>query len=202
MADQKASVLIGATFVVFTITLGQATNQGLTLPCLLLGLSSFIAAALGVLAIVPATRTIRGLNANTLFFGAFADLSEDEFKTRLTDILLDPHATIQAMLREVYQMGMVLHRKKYRYLSFACRIFLAGLLATFIAFLWQNPGPLRICGSAQGSVVRASAAPCTRRRSRRDRAVRRSSAARSRARASRRGAISSRDARGSARDRS
>jgi hypothetical protein len=39
------------------------------------------------------------------------------------------------MARDIYQNGLVLERKKYRMLGYAYRIFLAGLTASFIAFL-------------------------------------------------------------------
>lgn len=137
MADQKAGILMASASVVFSITVGQVTKQGITAPFLSLGLSTFAAAAFAVAAILPSTRKIRGPNANILFFGAFVDLTEAEFKARLTDILHNENEITQAMLRDVYQLGMVLHRKKYRYLAAAYRVFLTGLLVTFIVFVAQ-----------------------------------------------------------------
>ena len=42
MADQKASILMGATFVVFTIGVGQAARQALSLPLIILIAFSFL----------------------------------------------------------------------------------------------------------------------------------------------------------------
>ena len=39
------------------------------------------------------------------------------------------------MARDIYQNGMVLQRKKYRMLGYAYRIFLVGLVASFVAFV-------------------------------------------------------------------
>jgi Family of unknown function (DUF5706) len=74
MADQKASILMGAAFVIFTIAINQAHGTLPPLPLLILGASAFIAAGCAVLAIMPAVRT-KPSAANLLFFGAFAQLA-------------------------------------------------------------------------------------------------------------------------------
>ena len=44
------------------------------------------------------------------------------------------------MIHDLYQNGMVLQRKKYRLLGHAYRIFLAGLTASFLAFVAEFAG--------------------------------------------------------------
>jgi hypothetical protein len=46
------------------------------------------------------------------------------------------------MLHDLYQNGVVLERKKYRLLGYAYRVFLAGLCASFLAFIGQYLTPL------------------------------------------------------------
>ena len=138
MADQKASILIGATFVVFTIIIGQSQGKVISPPFLVLALSSFVASTLGVMAILPSIQTRLGANPNFMFFGAFSKLSEAEFIERMTPVLAEQHNAHEAMLRDIYQNGLVLQRKKYRFLSYAYRVFLIGLVATFIVFMTQN----------------------------------------------------------------
>ena len=41
------------------------------------------------------------------------------------------------MARDLHQNGAVLHRHKYRYLAYAYRTFLIGVVATAVAFVWQ-----------------------------------------------------------------
>ena len=49
----------------------------------------------------------------------------------------------RTMLRDIYQMGLILEKKKYRYLGLAYRVFLVGLSATFITYLIEQIiGPL------------------------------------------------------------
>lgn len=135
MADHKASILMGATFVIFTITIGQARGPSLPLPLLILGAAAFFSAVLAVLAILPATHTQRRGPLNLLFFGSFTQLDEEEYIERLTAQLSTDDGIYRTMARDIYQNGMVLERKKYRLLGHAYRVFLLGLTASFVAFL-------------------------------------------------------------------
>jgi Family of unknown function (DUF5706) len=135
MADQKASILMGATFVVFTITVGQATKIGLNPALLILGISAFISAMLAVYAVLPSVAPKATNNPNLLFFGYFTHLSEEEFVEEALDRLVDDETVYRTMLRDIYQNGQVLQRKKYRYLGYAYRAFMAGLFATLVTML-------------------------------------------------------------------
>jgi hypothetical protein len=137
MADHKASILMGATFVIFTITIGQARSASAPLPLLILGASAFFSAVLAVLAILPATHYKSGGAINLLFFGSFTQLSEEEYLDRLVDRLTADEDIFRTMARDIYQNGLVLERKKYRLLGYAYRIFLLGLTASFGAFIVQ-----------------------------------------------------------------
>src|SRR5689334_17894560 len=57
MADQKASMLMGATFVIFTITVGQV-KAGNSAPAalLILGSTAFLSALLAVATVLPSTK--------------------------------------------------------------------------------------------------------------------------------------------------
>ena len=55
MADAKANMLLAATFVVFTISLGQADSLSTQAPLLILGASAFLSAVFAILTVMPAT---------------------------------------------------------------------------------------------------------------------------------------------------
>src|SRR3954471_4967721 len=79
MADAKASILMGATFVIFTITISQARTGAAPLPLLILGGAAFFAAICAVLAVLPLTRGGKPTGErNILFFGVFSQMGEDE----------------------------------------------------------------------------------------------------------------------------
>lgn len=144
MADHKANMLIGATFVVFTLAIGQSHISTFSLPLLILAISAFCAAGLAAIAVMPATKIRAGANPNMLFFGAFSKISEEEFKDQLlSENFVDQETVYRTMLRDIYQMGLVLERKKYRYLGLAYRVFLLGLSMTFLTYLVEQfSGPL------------------------------------------------------------
>ncbi|MBB6124272.1 Pycsar system effector family protein [Sphingobium subterraneum] len=138
MADQKANMVMGAAFVVFTLSVGQVrSGGGMLLPITLLASGALVAAVCAILAVLPKVAQGKGDvddDANLLFFGVFTHLSEAEFIDRVLDRLVSDEAAYRTMLRDIYQNGQVLARKKYRFLGYAYRAFLAGLILAFVAF--------------------------------------------------------------------
>ena len=140
MADQKASILMGATFVVFTISVGQASRQGLSIALSVLIIFAFLSAMLAVIAIMPAVRPKPQTQRNVLFFGWFTQISEDAYVEEVLDDLHDDEMIYRTMLRDVYQNGQVLQFKKYRYLGYAYRVFLVGLVVTVVCLFGERLG--------------------------------------------------------------
>ena len=141
MADQKASIMMGATFVVFTISVGQASRGDFPYALMVLAISAFVSALCAIAAILPSIRPPRRAGAerdNLLFFGVFQQFSEEEFTERVLATLRSDETVFRAMLRDTYQNGMVLQKKKYRFLGYAYRIFLAGLTLTLVTFLLES----------------------------------------------------------------
>lgn len=144
MADQKASILMGATFVVFTIAVGQAGKGNFPIALMVLAISAFLSAMCAVAAVLPAINPPKAQSGkdNILFFGVFAQMEEDDFARQVLGRLGNDEQVFRTMLRDVYQNGQVLQRKKYRYLGYAYRIFLVGLTVTLVAFLIEMRGVL------------------------------------------------------------
>jgi hypothetical protein len=138
MADQKASILMGAAFVIFTIAINQAHGALPPLPLLILGASAFVAAVCAVVAIMPAARTKPRGAPNLMFFGFFAQLAEEEFTEAMLELLRSDEASYRAMLRDMHQNGLVLARRKYRMLAYAYRALLAGMTASLVAFVAER----------------------------------------------------------------
>jgi len=136
MADTKASILMGATFVIFTITIGQARQGGAAIPLLILGGAAFFAAIFAVLAVLPKTVSQKPTaNSNLLFFGVFSQMAEDEFVEEVMRRLHSEESFYRTMARDIHQAGSVLQNKKYRFLGYAYRIFLAGLVASCASYV-------------------------------------------------------------------
>ncbi len=136
MADTKASILMGATFVIFTITIGRAQGASAPLPLLILGGAAFLSAICAILAVLPKTKAGGiGAKPNILFFGVFTRMDEDAFVADLLGRLKTDDSLYRTMARDVYQGGMVLQHKKYRMLGWAYRILLLGLVASCASYV-------------------------------------------------------------------
>jgi len=144
MADHKANMLIGATFIVFTLAIGQSKTGDLSIPLLILAIAAFASAGLAAIAVMPAFTPRKDGPTNMLFFGGFSSLSEEEFVERLlSEEFQTQESVYRAMLRDIYQMGSILGRKKYRFLGWAYRVFLIGLTLTFITYVYEQlAGPI------------------------------------------------------------
>ena len=141
MADQKASILMGATFVVFTISVGQAKSGTITVSLAVLALFAFLSALFAVYAVLPSVRPPKqGLTGppNKLFFGHFTQLDEAEWTEGILERLRSDEGVFRTMLHDMYQNGQVLQGKKYKYLGRAYRVFIAGLSITVIAFIVEH----------------------------------------------------------------
>jgi hypothetical protein len=136
MADQKASMLMAATFVIFTITIGQARDGKMPASALMvLGGFAFVSAILAILAVLPAVGPSKAGRLNLLFFGSFTTLDEEDYVARLMATVETDDTMFHAMAVDIYQNGCVLARKKYRLLGYAYRVFLVGLVASFVTLL-------------------------------------------------------------------
>jgi len=137
MADQKASILMGATFLVFTLTLGQASRGHAPLALLVMGAFAFISACFAVSVVMP---SVRGKHVptdtpNLMFFGAISQTAEEDYVERMLDNLVDDEAMFRMMFHDVWQNAQVLQKKKYRLLAYAYRSFLAGLVLSAGVFV-------------------------------------------------------------------
>ena len=146
MADQKASILMGATFVVFTLAVGQArVGAGVfAIPLTILATFSFLSALLAISAVLPRVGKAPAAvyrdgrdHSNILFFGRFAQMEEEEFIDAVKARMRTEEDLYETILRDTYQNGLILARRKYRYLAYAYRLFVVGLTATFVAFAFE-----------------------------------------------------------------
>jgi len=140
MADGKANILIGATFVVFSLVITQAFSDDVKWSVICLAVTAFLSAISAVLAITPPMRAkaVPKDHFNLLFFSHFSTISEEQWMTEMLAKLQSDETLYRVMLRDLYQNGQVLHRRKYRYLALAYRMFLGGLALTLAIFLVEN----------------------------------------------------------------
>ena len=120
MADQKASILMGASFVVFSITIGRSLSGALSWPLVILAFFAFLSSLCAAFAVMPSVGRpppLSGTARNKIFFGHFWDRDEEEWTREVLAELHDDERVFRLMLHDVYQNGRVLQRSKYRYLG-------------------------------------------------------------------------------------
>ena len=96
------------------------------------------------MAVLPSVKTppLPDGPSNILFFGSFTQIPEAEYVDRLLAVIGNSKTIYEAFAHDIYQNGKVLAAKKYRYLGFAYRILLGGLILSFLAFLAPYTGLL------------------------------------------------------------
>lgn len=140
MADQKASILMGATFLVFSLSISRSLSGEMPMSLVLLALFSFLSSVCAVIAVVPSigkpvsAKANRGFKPNRLFFGHFTSIDEPEWADSLLDDMVADEAVLRTMMHDLYQNGCVLQHRKYRFLALAYRIFIVGLFVTLVVF--------------------------------------------------------------------
>ena len=136
MADQKASILMGASFLVFSISVSRAFAGHLPVSLAILAGFAFLSSLFAVVAVLPSvSRSSSLVGVNRLFFGHFAARDEAEWTADILEQLKNDETVFRTMLHDIYQNGQVLSQKKYRFMGYAYRVFVAGLVATLVSFI-------------------------------------------------------------------
>ena len=139
MADKKASFLIAAASVMLTIIFSRFVDGVLVpLPLMILGGFSLVATSLAILCIMPRGQKTPDKNdaINLLFFGEFVHLSPDEYWQKMRELITDDETIYQAVSKEIYDLGQLLYQSKFKYLVWAYRVFLTGIVLTSIAVVF------------------------------------------------------------------
>ncbi|WP_246057547.1 Pycsar system effector family protein [Leptospira gomenensis] len=136
MADQKANILIAASFVILSLALGFLQRGTYVTGIVILMAFIAVAASLAIFAVMPLSSPDKVKRENPLFFGNFASTDEDTFFANLESTLETDASLYRAISRDIYQMGRTIYYTKYRYLRWSYRFFLSGFFSggTLIVF--------------------------------------------------------------------
>ncbi len=146
MADKKANIIISINTLIISIVLSLLgpkidTNPQLLAPVLLLVIPCVIAILFGVMATRPKImKTKAGIEpvdkaaTNLMFFGTFNNMSLDEFKYSVKEIMYKRDDLYEEMTKDIYFLGKIL-AKKYRLIAMGYLIFMAGLIFSVISFI-------------------------------------------------------------------
>lgn len=140
MADNKSSILMGASFVVFSLSIGDVAEGTAGIPILLLTLFSFAATVLGVMTVRPGRLKpfkVTPATANLVFFGSYANITRKEYEDAMIEALRSEEEAYRHMSRSICDHGCILRREKYRWLYWSYTLFLAGLIVTFGSVVYE-----------------------------------------------------------------
>ncbi len=130
MADQKASVVLGAAFVMATIVVGDldGTNDLVQLMLLITAIGSGAAAGL---ALMPGSqsRAAKG-HPNPLFFNGVVKMTEAEYFSEMRRVTKDDAALYQAICTDLYLSSIALGKRKFPLLRFSYQFLILGMLVT------------------------------------------------------------------------
>ncbi len=133
MADSKASILLGASFVVFGLSISDIAAGKASIPMIVLTMFSFVATVLGVLTVRPARlrdwKVVPG-KANIMFFGSYSNVTKEEYIEQCVRTVADPEASVRAMAADIYDHGKLLKSDKFSWLYWSYTAFLWGMWIT------------------------------------------------------------------------
>ncbi len=149
MADQKANMIITVCALILTLSLGRLQSEGLYYTVIVMVLTCVASMFFAILATIPKLPPrlkgqvdLRGRNFNLLFFGYFSQIDFETFFREIELVVNDRNLVYESLAKDLYDLGLVLSNRKYKYIRISYQIFLVGLLLsllTFILGLSQTP---------------------------------------------------------------
>ena len=151
LADNKANMMISINGIIMSIIVASIApkldaNPWLLVPTAILLIGSMVSIIYAIQAARPrvshkpiSLRDLRNSEGNILFFGTFANLSENEFTQGMEELMQDRAFIYDTMIRNIYGIGSVLNRKfvllQVAYTSFMLALLL-GMSAFMAVFIW------------------------------------------------------------------
>ncbi len=137
IADQKANIILGAFLIFITVTQSVLENNNqYDIPIWILSVFFTFSAIFALLVIAPRFRNIKpqaNNPSNLLFFGSFSMLKQDDYIQALKDNLQNNEQARTLMMKDIYQIGMVLN-KKYRNLRLSYISLGTGIVVSATSF--------------------------------------------------------------------
>ena len=133
MADVKASMMLTLASLIITFSIGYLNDPVLRWPTISMICCCVVTIISAAYAVMPklnlrTRQSVKDPDFNILFFGSFIHMDYQEFASIINEIAHDPTLTYEAQLREIYEIGIYLGRKKYRYIRIAYGAFLLGVV--------------------------------------------------------------------------
>lgn len=150
MADAKANIMITVASIVFSVTVANLNNEMMKWPLLFFAFGCTVSLLSAIFAIMPQTGypKIPGSDEidrespqfNPLFFGHFAHLPVEEYKEDYAETLMTDDRIYDAIVGDIYGIGVGLMNNKYKWLRRSYLSFLGGMAGAITIFTLQTVG--------------------------------------------------------------
>lgn len=150
IADTKANILLSVSAIILSIALSnlfpkldKPDNAYLILPTIMFLLITVVTMIFSILSTRPKVTAgkftkedVKNKKVNLLFFGNFHQMSLNDFKDGMKEIMVDRDYLYESLMMDLYFLGVVL-QKKYRLLRIAYTIFMVGIILSVITFIFS-----------------------------------------------------------------
>lgn len=142
LADQKANILFAICSILFSISIARIDPTHFNWGFISLMLTCLVSIFFAILVITPlnfkrkSTKPIPNTESfNPLFFNHFTECSYKEYNEIMMQITSNDIKVREAMIKDNYQLGVILRTRKYKYLQLSSKALLTGLFISLLIFL-------------------------------------------------------------------
>ena len=148
MADNKANMLITVCSLIITLSLTSLDDPSLRPIVLCMGLTCFVTILLAVYATMPnlpprisGKVNPRAPGFNMIFFGHFSQIDFETFRQEIGYVINDRAVVYETLAKDLYNLGSVLSKRKYRYIRYSYISFMAGLVISMVILIYTSMSP-------------------------------------------------------------
>ena len=146
LADTKANIMISINGLILSVILAGVgpridANPWILYPVVVLLLVCLVSMVFAILSARPRINRhevtlddVRENRTNILFFGNYANMSEEDYVEGMEELLQSGERIYHNMIRDIYGIGSVL-MTKYRMLRYSYTVFMVGLVVSVLLFI-------------------------------------------------------------------
>ena len=146
MADSKANMILTIASLLIPLSIQYLNDPKFKEAAMIMIAFCVLTVVLAAYAAMPKLGTEKtpnvpegrkGFSLNPLFFGSFVQMGIEQYEQVMEEVMNDHNQSYQAQVREVYYLGLYLHRKKYFFVRLAYLVFICGAIISSSVYLVQ-----------------------------------------------------------------
>ncbi len=139
MIDTKSNILISINALILSLILGTVMSQlssdpHLIYPVIMILFTNLASIAYAIFATRPELVHGKSETRNLMFYGNFQDMEEDEYVSKITNLMNEGDELYKTIAKDTYYLGKTIDRK-FKLLRKSFNIFLIGIILSVIAFI-------------------------------------------------------------------